>query len=102
MNRTISDLAKTDGRVYVYLSDDETGNRFLRMAEDEGFTFADGARPTERQYEEIMAVNHGKTLNYVGTAGRIAFGAGAETVGGERLIRVDFRKYAAGNPDFFC
>ena len=89
-----------DGRVYVYLADEETGNRFLSMAEDEGFTFADGAAPTKREYAEVMAVNRDKTLNYVGAVGRIAFGAGAETVGGERLIRVDFKKYAVGDGDY--
>ena len=93
--RTIAELAKEKGRVYVFLSNDEIGNRFLKMAEDEGFTFGDGVKPTDpsRGYEIIMAVNHNKTLSYVGTNGRIAFGSGAPTVNNEKLIRVDFERY---------
>ena len=95
MQRTIEQLSQLNGRVYVFLADEATGRAFLRQAEDEGFTFGDGVRPTERRCTRIMAVNHSRTLNYVGANGHIAFGAGARTVNGERLLRVDFAKYAA-------
>lgn len=98
--RTITELSKMNGRVYVYLANVAIGEKFLQQAEDEGFTFADGAKPTERCYAEIMAVNGNKTINFVGTNGRIAFGSGAKTVGGEQLIRVDFEKYAAGAENY--
>ena len=96
--RTITELSNEKGRVYVYFANDEIGNRFLKMAEDEGFTFGDGVKPKDgsRGCENIMAVNHNKTLNYVGTNGRIAFGSGAPKVNGEKLIRVDFEKYISG------
>ena len=80
MNRTIKELVKKNGRVYVYLGDSETGNQFMKQAESEGFTFTDGAKPTERCYAEIMA-----------------FGSGAKTIGNEELIRVDYKKYIAGD-----
>jgi len=98
--RTITELSKMNGRVYVYLANVAIGEQFLQQAEDEGFTFADGAKPTERCYAEIMAVNGNKTINFVGANGRIAFGSGAKTVGGEQLIRVDFEKYAAGAENY--
>ena len=47
-----------------------------------------------------MAVNRDRTLNYVGTNGRIAFGSGAKTAGGETLLRVDYAPYAAGEAAF--
>ena len=94
--RTITELSKMNGRVYVYLANVAIGEKFLQQAEDEGFTFADGAKPTERCYAEIMAVNGDLTINFVGTNGRIAFGGGAATVGGKKLIRIDFKKYVAG------
>ena len=56
--------------------------------------------PTERCYAEIMAVNGDLTINFVGTNGRIAFGGGAATVGGKKLIRIDFKKYAAGAENY--
>ena len=57
MSKTIRELSKTNGRVYVYLRTPELGERFLRQAEQEGFTFGDGEKPTARQYAEVMAVN---------------------------------------------
>lgn len=95
MNRTIKELVKKNGRVYVYLGDSETGNQFMKQAESEGFTFTDGAKPTERCYAEIMAVNRDITINFVGMNGRIAFGSGAKTIGNEELIRIDYKKYIA-------
>ena len=98
--RTITELSKKNGRVYVYLANVAIGEKFLQQAEDEGFTFADGAKPTERCYAEIMAVNRDITINFVGMNGRIAFGSGAETVNGQKLLRVDFEKYANGESDY--
>lgn len=98
--RTITELSKKNGRVYVYLANVAIGEKFLQQAEDEGFTFADGAKPTERCYAEIMAVNRDITINFVGMNGRIAFGSGAKTIGNEELIRVDFAKYANGESDY--
>lgn len=100
MDRTIKELAKKNGRVYVYLEDFETGNQFMQQAESEGFTFTDGAKPTERCYAEIMAVNCDITINFVGANGRIAFGSGTKTVGGEELIKVDYKKYISGDINY--
>ena len=58
--------------------------------EKEGFAFTDGAKPTSRHVSDFIAVNPDRTVNYVGTAGRIAFGSGAETVCGERLVRIEW------------
>ena len=94
--RTIKNLSKLNGRVYVYLANAEIGHRFLQQAEAEGFTFTDGVKPTEHGYEEIMAINHDGTLNFVGTNGRIAYGSGVRHVGDKQLIRIDFEKYLSG------
>ena len=92
MSKTIRELAELNGRVYVYLADETTGKQFLAQAEQEGFSFRDGVKPTKRQWEEIMAVNHDGTINYVGTNGRRAWISGAKAVANEELIRVDFQK----------
>lgn len=84
---SITTLAKLPGRVYVQLPTDQIETLFLATAEDEGFTFADGVAPKSRPCETFMAVNHDKTLNYVGVNGRIAFQTNAETVGHEPLLR---------------
>jgi len=93
MSKTIKNLSRMNGRVYVYLANSDVGEKFLLQAEQEGFTFTDGAKPTERCYAEIMSVNRDITINFVGMNGRIAFGSGAKTIGNETLIRIDFEKY---------
>lgn len=100
MERTLKTLTELLGRVYVYLANDEAGKAFLVQAEAEGIRFGDGAAPTSRPYATVMALNHDGTLSYVGTNGMIAFQAGAETIGREKLIRVDYKKYVSGEEDF--
>ena len=100
MERTLRALAKLDGRVYVYLANDETGRSFLEQAKAEGIRFGDRAAPKSRPYATVMAINHDGTLNYVGTNGMIAFRAGADTIGGEKLIRVDYEKFVSGAADY--
>ena len=97
--RTIMDLAKMDGRVYVYLKDTDICNQFLRDAEAEGFTFGDGVKPTKREGSDIFAVNADQTINYVGFAGHMAFGA-AKKVADQKLIRVDYEKYVSGEDEY--
>lgn len=98
--RTIEELAKMNGHVYVRLNGKENVDKFMKQAEEEGFTFADGRKPTSREGAEIMAVNRDNTINFVGVAGAIAFGSGAKKIGDEDLIRVDFEKYMNGEEDF--
>ena len=100
--RTIAELMDLSGRVYVYLGDEETAEKFFVQAEEKGFLFGDGAKPSERQKDCIIAVNKNRTLNYVGFAGHAAFGSGTEAVGGQPLIRVDYRRYASGDRDYIC
>lgn len=92
MSKTIRELSEINGRVYIFLRTPELGRRFLMQAEQEGFTFGDGEKPTARQYAEVMAVNRDITINYVGTNGRIAYGGGAVKIGSEPLIRIDYEK----------
>lgn len=93
--RNIKELNKNGSKVYVYLANAEIGSKFMRQAEDEGFVFPDNAKPTEREYANVMAVNADGTINYVGANGRIAFGAGAKNI-----ERIDFAKYAAGEINY--
>lgn len=98
--RTIKDLVSDGNKCYVYLANAEIGRKFLTQAEDEGFTFSDGVKPTDRSYAEVMCVNGNYTINYVGAYGRIAFGAGVSKVGDTSLTRVDFEKYISGAEDY--
>ena len=89
--KTITELSQSNSRVYVYLSTDAYARAFLQQAEAEGFTFRDGTFPTEREAASVMAVNSDHTLNYIGMNGMAAFGSGAQSVGGEKLLRIAYR-----------
>lgn len=84
--KKVEDLLKTHGEFYVKLKSEKIGKLFMQQAESEGFTFGDGARPTERDWAEIMAVKKNKTINYVGFAGMMKVQCGQANV-------VDFEKY---------
>lgn len=83
-------------RIYVYLSDQKTGDQFLKNAEKEGFLFGDGTAPTKRKCSNIMAVNHDKTINYVNFVGHYAFGSHVKYLGEQKLIRINYDAYING------
>ena len=64
MSQTIKQLSQMDGRVYVFFKTEALCQQFLSQAEQEGFTFQDGAKPTERHTSDIIAVNNDFTINY--------------------------------------
>ena len=93
--RNVTELSKLNGKVYVYLKDEVIARRFLQDAEDEGFTFGDGERPTARPGNNLYVVNRNWTISHVGWAGRMAFQS-AKYVGEQELIHVDYEKYMLG------
>ena len=97
--RTISNLLNHEGRIYVYLASKNLCNLFLKHAEEEGFTFGDGIKPTEREADNLYSLNPNWTVNYVGYIGRIAFHATAP-VSDTPLFKIDYAKYLAGNPHY--
>ena len=99
--KNLMELVKPNARVYIYLDSAETKQKFVSNADKEGFTYEDGARVSEREPDDIMAINEDHTINFVGTAGHIAFGAGAP-VGGKELVRVDYNKFLSGDEVFEC
>ena len=91
MSKIKSLLAKNEGRIYVYLATESVANQFMVDVENEGFTFADGVKPTDRKPANIMAVNRDNTINYVGTIGRIAYQS-ADKIGDEPLVKIDYKE----------
>jgi hypothetical protein len=93
MSHTIKQLSQKDGRVYVFFKTEALCKQFLSQAQQEGFTFKDGAKPTERHTSDIIAVNIDFTINYVGYVGHVAFGSNVKRIGEENLIRIDYEDY---------
>lgn len=85
-------LSTNAGKVYVYLATEEVCKQFLKDAEDEGFTFTDGMKPTQKHTSDILAVNPDFTINYVGTIGHIAFQA-TRRICNQKMIRIDYREF---------
>ena len=83
--KTIKELASMGERVYVYLKDKKTAQRFLHDAEAEGFTFGDGVKPTDRHWSDLYAIHPNGALNYVGAIGHIEYGSKADS-----CIRVEY------------
>ncbi len=97
--RTVTELSKLKGKVYVYLNNQTVEKKFLMDAEAEGFTFGDGERPTQRSGSGLYVVNRDWTISFVGLAGHMAFQS-ATMVGDQELIRVDYEKYVFGFDDY--
>lgn len=93
--RNVTELSKLKGKVYVYLRNEIIAEKFLKDAEAEGFTFGDGAKPTERPGNNLYVINRDWTISHVGWAGHMAF-QGAKTIGGQELIRIDYERYLLG------
>ncbi|MGM9552954.1 MAG: hypothetical protein ACI3V2_01495 [Faecousia sp.] len=82
-------LSAHSGRIYIYLASREIGRQFLTDAENEGFTFHDGVKPTQREADSIFAINEDMTMNYVGFVGHMAYQA-ADRIGNKPLIKIDY------------
>lgn len=65
----------------------------MGQAEAEGFTLIGGARPTTRLNETFVCLNPDRTLSYINTFGRMAYGSGANTTCGKTLIRVEYDEH---------
>ena len=65
---------------------------FAEQAEAEGFTFADGTKPSERPDETFVCLNLDHTLSFIGMFGRQAYGSGTNTTCGKTLVRVEYGK----------
>lgn len=93
--RTIRNLSNREKRVYIYLRTEEIQQRFIDEAAKEGIIFGDGVSITEREIDDIMALNADGTVNFLCWGGRMMW-----QCGGEQIIRVDYERYADGEGDY--
>lgn len=91
MKRISSLLSEYDGRIYIFLEDEKTKNKFVKQAILEGFTFSDGVNLSSRSIDNIIAINRNLTVNFVGTIGRIAFQC-ADKIGNEKLHKINYKE----------
>lgn len=92
MSSVKSLLSTYTGRIYVYLATEDVSKQFLQDAENEGFTFCDGVKPTERDADCIFAINNDMTINYVGFVGHMAYQV-ADKIGNQPLVKIDYQEF---------
>lgn len=97
--RNVTELSKSNGKVYVYLRNEVIIRKFLKDAENEGFNFGDGEKPTARPGNNLYVVNRDWTISHVGWAGHMTFQS-AKRIGGQELFRVDYEKYLLGEEEY--
>lgn len=93
--RTIKELVGKEEKIYIVFKDKATQFRFQSDAEKEGITFGDGAKPTNRPIDDIMALKADNTICFLGWAGRMCYHNRRE-----RILRVDYAKYVDGESDY--
>ena len=95
--RRIEDLVEISlpKRVYVYLEDKETMQRFITDAESEGYKFGDGVKISKRKPDMLYALYPNKTVSFINFIGRMAFQSSAENI-----ARINYKKYINGNINY--
>ena len=92
--RTIKQFINQENKVYFFMKDKDTCLRFYRNAEAEGITFG-GAKPTEKETTDIVALLPNGEICYVGWAGRMCY-HNCKT----GVIKIDYEKYSLGENDY--
>ena len=94
--RTIKNLTQEGKKVYILLKDKATQYRFMSDADREGVTYGDGVKATERNVDDVMALQSDSTICFLGWAGRVCYHYAKQN----NIIRVDYEKYVNGDIDF--
>ncbi len=89
--RTIRDLISNEKKVYILLRTKAIRYRFMSDAEQEGITYGDGTRATERDIDDIMALQDDGTICFLGWAGHMCYHHSKKSA-----IRIDYEKYITG------
>ena len=81
--------------IYIHCRSRAIAMHFLKDAEAEGFLFSDGIKPTEKEPDDIYALNSDFTISYTGMFPHMMFGGG-----GDNVIWIDYGNYISGAKDF--
>ncbi len=93
--RTIKQLIRSDRKIYIYLRNRETKEKFCRDVEAEGITFEGKVKVTVNKLDDIMALLSNGVICYLGFVGRMCYGSGSKDA-----IRIDYEKYIKDKDDY--
>ena len=72
--KSIKELVMKETRpVYIHTPSKALARDFLKQAEEEGFLFGDGKRPTKKPLDDYYALHQDLTINYIGFVGRLRY-----------------------------
>ena len=92
--RTLTELIKTNSKVFIRLANDNLGQKFMQQAENEGFVYH-GQNPTALHAESIMIIHNDYTLGtLVGMAAHMHYHYCPKE------MRVDYARYINGFDDY--
>ena len=98
--RTLENLRESlQGKIYLYLKDDDTMKAFLSDAKNEGYRFGETGLP-EIIGDSIISLRENKQLSYVGTVGRIEFQCNGGDNAGGNFHRIHYAEYKIGSDDY--
>lgn len=93
--RKIKNLINPEKKVYILLKNEAIRYRFMSDAAYEGITYGDGVLATERQADEIMALQKDGTICFLGWAGHMCYHHSKD-----QAIKIDYEKYVFGCDDY--
>lgn len=99
--RTLNNLRNTLlGKIYVYLKDTETKEKFLADAKAEEYSFGKTELPKIIE-DNIISVKKNNQLCHVGYIGRIEFQCNGGDGASGRFHRIDYARYKHGDEDYY-
>ena len=93
--RTIRELIGKEEKVYILLRNKPIRYRFMADAAMEGITYGDGIPVTDREVEDIMALQSDGTVCFLGWAGHMCYQHSEGSV-----LRIDYERYISGAEDY--
>ena len=92
--RTLTELLKTNEKVFIRLANDNLKRKFMQQAEAEGFVYQ-GKNPTESQAESVMIIHKDYTLGKL-----VGFAAHMQYYTCPKEMRIDYARYINGLDDY--
>lgn len=93
--RTIRELVGKEEKVYILLRSKSIRYRFMADAAMEGITYGDGTPATDREVEDIMALQSDGTVCFLGWAGHMCY-----QLREDHVLRIDYEKFITGAEDY--
>ena len=93
--RTIRELIGKEEKVYIVLRSKPIRYRFMADAALEGITYGDGISATDREADDIMALQSDGTICFLGWAGHVCYHHSEGSI-----LRIDYEKYIKDAEDY--